>query len=279
MDINERIAQLKAQIAEKEAYQKSLKDSYSNPYKNHSYANMWDYVVEGNRTGYDKEDAEAAAYQKLLMEQAQADKEKAQAYYNTAYENELNRKNALKLAEQNKSQQSNYNLDKARETLGNLAISKDSLAAQGKDTRTIDNQIQSLIERYPELQMPKAEKYDPTKSVDYKLAKFTPINSKSTNADDIAEAIDELKQFNTPEAAKRLAELELEYDKRVKYEESAQYVKDLIKAFDVNTGDLDPALANMGYQSLHGVGGKFKLVDPKGKVVKSYSGKKSQSWD
>lgn len=103
MDINERIAQLKAQIAEKEAYQKSLKDSYSNPYKNHSYANMWDYVVEGNRTGYDKEDAEAAAYQKLLMEQAQADKEKAQAYYNTAYENELNRKNALKLAEQNRT--------------------------------------------------------------------------------------------------------------------------------------------------------------------------------
>lgn len=102
MDINERIAQLKAQIADKEAYQKKLADEYSNPYRNHKYANIWDYVVEGNRTGYDREDAEAAAYQKMMMEQAQADKIRAEQAYNTAYENELNRKNALKLSEQNK---------------------------------------------------------------------------------------------------------------------------------------------------------------------------------
>lgn len=102
MDIEARIAQLKAQIAEKEAYQKKLQDSYSNPYKKHSYANTWDYVVEGNRAGYDKEDAEASAYQKLLMEQAQADKIRAEQAYNTAYENKLNRDNALAIANQNK---------------------------------------------------------------------------------------------------------------------------------------------------------------------------------
>lgn len=278
MDINERIAQLKAQIAEKEAYQKKLSDEYSNPFRNHKYANTWDYVVEGNRTGYDKEDAEAAAYQRMLMEQAQADKVRAEQAYNTAYENELNRANALKIAGQNKSQQNDYNLSKARETLGNLAINKDTLAAQGKDTRIIDNQIQSLIERYPELQMPPTPDYDPTKSVDYKLAKFAPINSKSTTSEVISEAMDELKKFNTSESARRLAELELEYDKRIKYEQSAAYVNDLIKAFDVNTGDLDPALANLGYESVHGLGGKFKLMKD-GKVVKSYKAKKSQSWD
>lgn len=103
MDIQARIEQLKAQIAEKEAYQKKLQESYSNPYKKHSYANMWDYVVEGNRAGYDKEDAEAAAYQKLLMEQAQADKIRAEQAYNTAYENELNRVNARYIAKQNKA--------------------------------------------------------------------------------------------------------------------------------------------------------------------------------
>lgn len=98
MDIQARIEQLKAQIAEKEAYQKKLQESYKNPYKNHSYVNMWDYVVEGNRAGYDKEDAEAAAYQKLLMEQAQADKIRAEQAYNTAYENDLNRQNAKEIA-------------------------------------------------------------------------------------------------------------------------------------------------------------------------------------
>ena len=103
MDIEARIEQLKAQIAEKEAYQKKLQESYSNPYKKHSYANMWDYVVEGNRAGYDKEDAEAAAYQKLLMEQAQADKIRAEQAYNTAYENELNRVNARDIASRTNS--------------------------------------------------------------------------------------------------------------------------------------------------------------------------------
>lgn len=105
MNIQARIQQLKAQIAEKEAYQKKLQESYSNPYKKHSYANTWDYVVEGNRAGYDKEDAEAAAYQKLLMEQAQADKIRAEQAYNTAYENKLNRENALNIASQNKAEQ------------------------------------------------------------------------------------------------------------------------------------------------------------------------------
>ena len=278
MDIEARIQQLKAQIAEKEAYQKKLQESYSNPYKKHSYANIWDYVVEGNRAGFDREDAEAAAYQKLLMEQAQADKIRAEQAYNTAYENDLNRKNALAISQQNKSQQNEYNVSKARETLGQLAITRDTLKGQGKDYRTVDNQIKSLIERYPELQMPESPKYDATKSVDYKLAKYTPINSKSTRSDDIAEAIEELKNFNTPEAAKRIAELELELDKRIKYEESDAFIKELIKAFDVNTGDLDPALANLGYESKHATGGKFKLVKDN-KVVKSYSGKKSQSWN
>ena len=268
--IDDRIAELEQRIAEKKAYQRM--------HSPHKYASTWDYVAEGDRSGYDRMDAEEAAYRNMLAQQAQQNAIlKAQQEFN-AKENELNRKNALAISQQNKSQQNEYNLSKARETLGNLAITRDTLAGQGKDTRMVDNQIKSLVERYPELQMPSADNYDPTKSVDYKLAKYTPINSKSTNSEEIAEAMEEIKKFNTPEAAKRLAELELEYDKRIKYEQSEAYVNELIKAFDVNTGDLDPALANRGYQSLHAVGGKFKLVGPNGKVVKSYTAKKSNSW-
>lgn len=101
-DIDARIAQLKEQIALKEAAQKQVKEAYHNPYSKYHYGYIFD-AVAGDRSGLDREAAEEAAYQKLLMEQAQADKEKAQAYYNTAYENELNRQNALKLAEQSRT--------------------------------------------------------------------------------------------------------------------------------------------------------------------------------
>lgn len=279
--IDERIAELQQRIAEKQAFRRMY-----HPNRNMA---IWDYVAEGDRSGFDRIDASETAYHNMLRQQEQQEKmlglqqaqqEKMLGLQQdfTAKENELNRINAKELAKLNKSQQSEYNLSKAREILGNLAINRDTLAGQGKDTRMVDNQIQSLVERYPELQMPEAPRYDPTKSVDYKLAKYSQINSKSTNSEEIAEAMEELKKFNAPEAAKRLAELELEYDKRVKYEESDAYIKDLIKAFDVNTGDLDPALANRGYESKHATGGKFKLVKD-GKVIKSYSGKKSQSWD
>jgi hypothetical protein len=268
------IGEIKARIAELE--QRKAERNAMRGYRDLSYL---DYMTKGDRSGFDRIEADEVAYRNMLKQQAQQERMLGLQQDFTARENELNRINAQELAKQNKSQQSEYNLSKARETLGQLAITRDTLKGQGKDYRTVDNQINSLIERYPELQMPESPKYDATKSVDYKLAKYNPINSKSTRSDDIANAIDDLKQFDTPEAAKRIAELEQEYDKRVKYEESAAYVKDLIKAFNVNTGDLDPDLANLGYKSLHGVGGKFKLVNPNGKVVKSYRPKQTQSWD
>lgn len=101
-DIDARIAQLKEQIALKEAAQKQIKESYQNPYSKYHYGYIFD-AVAGDRSGLDKEAAEAAAYQKLLMEQAQADKIRAEQAYNTAYENELNRVNARDIAAQNRT--------------------------------------------------------------------------------------------------------------------------------------------------------------------------------
>jgi hypothetical protein len=121
MDIQSRIEQLKAQIAEKEAYQKKLQESYSNPYKNHKYTSIWDYVVEGNRAGFDKEDAEAAAYQKLLMEQAQADKLQKEQMLN-----------AQEIARQNKSTQDRYNEIKLKQSQA-TAYNAYVYAKQAKD--------------------------------------------------------------------------------------------------------------------------------------------------
>lgn len=112
-EINARIAQLKEQIALKEAAQKQIKEAYHNPYSKYHYGYIYD-AIRGDRSGLDREAAEAAAYQRLLIEQAQADKIRAEQAYNTAYENDLNRKNALAMAQQNKAEQEQYKLDEYR---------------------------------------------------------------------------------------------------------------------------------------------------------------------
>lgn len=59
--IDERIAELEQRIAEKRAYQRL--------YPSHKYASIWDYVAEGDRSGFDKMDASEAAYLNMLSQQ------------------------------------------------------------------------------------------------------------------------------------------------------------------------------------------------------------------
>ena len=90
--IDDRIAELKQRIAEKRAYQRM-----------HKYASTWDYVAEGDRSGFDRMDAEEAAYHNMLAHQAQQlNVLKAQQDF-TARENELNRINVQEIAKQNKA--------------------------------------------------------------------------------------------------------------------------------------------------------------------------------
>lgn len=86
--IDERIAELEQRIAEKKAYERLYRPS----------RNMaaWDYVAEGDRSGYDKIDASEAAYYNMLKQQE----------FN-ARENELNRQNAIKAATLSNSSNSN----------------------------------------------------------------------------------------------------------------------------------------------------------------------------
>lgn len=101
--IDDRIAELEQRIAEKKAYQRM--------HSPHKYASTWDYVAEGDRSGFDRIDAEEAAYRNMLAQQAQQNAIlKAQQEFN-ARENELNRKNALRLADKaNSTNRSNDDL-------------------------------------------------------------------------------------------------------------------------------------------------------------------------
>lgn len=104
--IDDRIAELEQRIAEKKAYQRM--------HSPHKYASTWDYVAEGDRSGYDRMDASEAAYRNMLAQQAQQNAIlKAQQAFN-ARENELNRKNALEISRQNKAEQEQYKLDEYR---------------------------------------------------------------------------------------------------------------------------------------------------------------------
>ena len=67
--IDDRIAELEQRIAEKKAYQRM--------YPSHKYASTWDYVAEGDRSGFDKIDAEEAAYRNMLAQQKFNEQQKA----------------------------------------------------------------------------------------------------------------------------------------------------------------------------------------------------------
>lgn len=59
--IEERIAQLKQEIAEQEAYQRS-------PYNKYHYGHIWD-AIAGDRSGLDAEAADEAAYRNMILQQ------------------------------------------------------------------------------------------------------------------------------------------------------------------------------------------------------------------
>jgi hypothetical protein len=272
-NLDERIAELEQRIAEKKAYQRM--------YAPHKYASTWDYVAEGDRSGLDRMDASEAAYHNMLrqqeqqermlaLQQAQQEKMLGLQQDFTAKENALNRQNAKDIATMNKDNQKDAKLFEVKKQLTNLLSDKNILEAQGKPTYTIDNTINTILEEYPQLKerysAPKPS-YDPRANPDYQLAKFSKVNAKNSYVEDIQEAIDELSKYQTPEAARRLAELDLELELRKKADASGETLKNEIAAFNINSGDISDYLTNQGY-TVAKAGKIYKLLDKNGKVVK-----------
>lgn len=101
--IDERIAELEQRIAEKKAYQRMYR-----PNRNMA---AWDYVAEGDRSGYDKIDASEAAYHNMLEQQR----------FN-AKENDLNRKNAKSIANMNNIVAANDKMDELTRLRGRALV-------------------------------------------------------------------------------------------------------------------------------------------------------------
>lgn len=249
-EIDAEIARLKQRIAEKRAEE----NAYNRP------ASVYDYIIGGDRSGLDR-----------IAQQKMAEKQ-----------NDLNRANALILSKSNDSKQKEANLFNIKKQVSTLLSEKNVLEAQGKPTNQIDSALNVIYDEYPEIKeafanQPQPE-YDPRDNPDYQLAKFSKVNSKNTTVEGIDKAIESLSKYRTPEVARRLAELDIERELRVKADESGETLKNEIDAFDTSKGVLSDYLANLKYTVKVAPGG-YKLINPKGNIVKSPKINNKPSWE
>lgn len=249
--IDDRIAELEQRIAEKRAYQRM--------YPSHKYASTWDYVAEGDRSGFDKMDASEAAYRNMLEQQSQQlNMLKAQQDFTTR-ENELNRKNAIKLATMNRTDTNVAKLDAIEKELNNLVITKQTLDAQGKDSREVTARIEQIYNRYPEIQRPELPEYDPETDVNYVLAKSGEMNyMDNAGENELEDMLATVKNYRTPEAAKERVRLEREIIKRNK---AAQFKEQLAK--DISnywkTGIMSDLMLQLGIEEAGVAGNRYLL--------------------
>ena len=252
--IDDRIAELEQRIAEKKAYQRM--------HPSHKYASTWDYVAEGDRSGFDRMDAEEAAYRNMLAQQAQQlNMLKAQQDF-TSRENELNRKHAKDIASINRTDANVAKLEAIEKELNSLVITKQTLDAQGKDSREVNARIEQIYKRYPSIQRPQLPEYDPETDVNYVLAKSGEMNYvDNAGENELEDMLATVKNYRTPEAAKERVRLEREIIKRNK---AAQFKEQLAKdiANYWKTGIMSDLMLQLGFEEA-GIAGNRHLLQGK----------------
>ena len=253
--IDDRIAELEQRIAEKRAYQRM--------YPSHKYASTWDYVAEGDRSGFDRMDASEAAYRNMLEQQSQQlNMLKAQQDFTTR-ENELNRNNAIKLATMNRTDSNVSKLDAIEKELNNLVITKQTLDAQGKDSREVTARIEQIYKRYPEIQRPELQEYDPETDVNYVLAKSGEMNYvDNAGENELEDMLATVKKYRTPEAAKERVRLEREIIKRNKAAQSKGQLDDEIAHY-WKTGIIGDLMLELGIEEAGVAGNRYLLQGKK----------------
>ena len=253
--IDDRIAELEQRIAEKRAYQRM--------YPSHKYASTWDYVAEGDRSGFDRMDASEAAYRNMLEQQSQQlNMLKAQQDFTTR-ENELNRNNAIKLATMNRTDSNVSKLDAIEKELNNLVITKQTLDAQGKDSREVTARIEQIYKRYPEIQRPELQEYDPETDVNYVLAKSGEMNYvDNAGENELEDMLATVKKYRTPEAAKERVRLEREIIKRNKAAQSKGKLDEEIAKY-WEEGVMGDLMLELGIEEAGVAGNRYLLQGKK----------------
>lgn len=251
------IGAIKARIAELE--QRKAERNAMRGYRDLSYL---DYIAQGDRSGFDKIDAEEAAYRNMLKQQE----------FN-ARENELNRQNALTLASINKDSQSAYDKQRLMNSkeleLDLLKAKREEVARVGGNTKEYDLKINSIYKQFPELgtAVETETRWDPTQSQSYLLNTYSDYDD-SYSQDELNDAITQLSKYaTTDEGAKRLAQLNKSLKKRIKFDESAAAINDALKKYE-RSGVIDQILYDVGYEEDGPRGNRF--IQRNGKGAKRY---------
>lgn len=251
------IGAIKARIAELE--QRKAERNAMRGYRDLSYL---DYIAQGDRSGFDRIEADEVAYRNMIAQQ------KFQAE-----ENELNRKNALTLAGMNKDSQAAYDKQRLMNSkeleLDLLKAKREEVARVGGNTKEYDLKINSIYKQFPELgtAVEVETPWDPTKSQSYLLASYSDYDD-SYSQDELNKAIADFGAYTTTdEGAKRLAELNKALKKRIKLDASAAQIDAALKKYE-STGMIDQILYDVGYEEDGPRGNRF--IQRNGKGAKRY---------
>lgn len=196
------VAEIQAEIA-KVKQEIATRDMYRQPQSRVGWAS---YVGTGDRGLLDAYQNREDQYNKMMKQQQFQAAEAALARKFQAAENERNRQNAYDIAIMNKGAAAEDKRDEAKLRLEKLAIAKSEAERIGGDTRQLDAEIKYLIDKYG-FNKVESKEYNPRESSDYILAKFSAVD-KDSKPEEIEEAINDISKLSTPEAAKRLAELD-----------------------------------------------------------------------
>lgn len=252
-EINEQIAQLMQEKAEEQALAHYVAPRASS---------RFDYIMTGDRSGLDKFDASEQAYATMLAKQRMADDEANRQRMFNELSKEADRLNAAKIASMNRTDANIAKLDAVEKELNSLLITKQTLDAQSKDSREVTARIEQIYKRYPEIERPKLQEYDPETDVNYVLAKSGLMNYMDNAGDnELEDMLATVKNYRTPEAAKERVRLEREIIKRNK---AAQFKEQLDKdiANYWKTGVMSDLMLQLGFEEA-GVAGNRHLLQGK----------------
>lgn len=256
-EIDADIAQVKAEIA--------LRDKYERGFNQPQTKVGWgSYIVNNDRGLLDQYQNRENQWKNLIKQQEFQAAERALQQKFQEEQNRLNRNSNERIAGINKLNAADEKRSEAELQYQKFVLAREKAKAQGLDTSELDLQINHLVNKYG---FDKAEpvSYDPRNNPDYQLAKFGEIGIDNT-VDEIDEAIKAISQYQTPAAAKRLAELDKVRIKRQKYDDAKAHEKELVAAW--NGGELSDGLVNLGYTTQQ-AGNYVRLMNKNGERIRS----------
>lgn len=266
-EIQADIAKVKQEIA--------LRDRYTQGFNQPRTSVGWgSYIVDGDRGLLDAYQGRESDWKKMMEQQEFQAAERALAQKFTAEQNALNRKNQMEVAKANKAEANDERKAAAEDRLAKLKITREQLKGQGHDTRDIDVDINRILKQYPDLTGDSTETpFDPKNTVEYKLGKYKAYDATHNSVEELEEAMNEIGNFDTPQAIELYVKLERERMKREKWDKSGESLKQEINAYNTSEGGLSTYLVNHGYSEIIVPNG-YALVDPKGNTVKKANSKK-----